>query len=313
MKLLTPLLVAAAATALAPLFVSSSAGAAEHVAAAPSAAGATSELDANQIVDKNVAARGGLEAWRRIDTMVWVGHLQSVSAMDAGVHFVMKMKRPNQMRFEVSSETEKSVRVFDGNDGWKAQPPRSNKPPLMAYTPDEVRFARDAPGLDGWLIDHEAKGVGVALDGIDEVDGHKAYRLAISLPSGTVRHDWVDAKTFLELKYDREVRVAGGKPARLEVFYRNYQMVDRLMIPMSIETGSAPGRAVDTMVIDRVLLNTPLEPATFARPAALGRTVAADPASKALSLHNNLPSSRQRLPAPGRTGATPTVDSATPQ
>jgi len=82
---------------------------------------------------------------------------------------------------------------------------------------------------------------------------------------------------------------------------------------MSIETGSAPGRAVDTMVIDRVLLNTPLEPATFARPAALGRTVAADPASKALSLHNNLPSSRQRLPAPGRTGATPTVDSATPQ
>ncbi len=30
-------------------------------------------LTAAQIVEKNVAARGGLDAWRKIQTMAWVG------------------------------------------------------------------------------------------------------------------------------------------------------------------------------------------------------------------------------------------------
>jgi len=34
-------------------------------------------LTAQRSSRKNVAARGGLEAWRKIQTMVWIGHIET--------------------------------------------------------------------------------------------------------------------------------------------------------------------------------------------------------------------------------------------
>ena len=38
------------------------------------------KLSADEIVEKNAAARGGLDAWRQVRTMVWVGHIESAHA-----------------------------------------------------------------------------------------------------------------------------------------------------------------------------------------------------------------------------------------
>ena len=40
----------------------------------------TPELSAAQIVEKNIAVRGGLEAWHNIQTMVWIGHIETANA-----------------------------------------------------------------------------------------------------------------------------------------------------------------------------------------------------------------------------------------
>src|ERR1700757_5196372 len=54
------------------------------------------ELTAEQIVQKNVDARGGLEAWRKIQTMVWVGHMERAGGPMASMSFVLQQKRPNK-------------------------------------------------------------------------------------------------------------------------------------------------------------------------------------------------------------------------
>jgi hypothetical protein len=233
-------------------------------------AGAAPRLDVSQVLEKNLAARGGLEAWRKVKTMVWIGHLRSGSSPEL-VPFVLQMKRPDKTRFEVTIDNEKSIRAFDGKDGWKLRPPRTGKADLVPFTPEEVRFAHDAPGIDGPLIDHEAKGIGVELDGTEEVDGHKAYRLTVKLPSGTTRHVWIDAATFLEIRYDREARGPTGQPGIVLVNYRDYRTIDGLQIPMTIDTGSADGRPRDRMAIDRVLLNPPLAESEFSWPRGFAR------------------------------------------
>ena len=48
----------------------------------------TPELTAGQIVEKNMAARGGAEAWHKVETMVWVGHIEGANAPDPGLPFV---------------------------------------------------------------------------------------------------------------------------------------------------------------------------------------------------------------------------------
>jgi hypothetical protein len=221
---------------------------------------------ASRIAEENVAARGGLEAWRKVQTMVWIGHIESGSAPDSLVTFVMQMKRPDKMRFEVTADNEKSIRAFDGSEGWKVRPPHGGKPGLLPFSPEEVHFAHDSPGIDGPLIDHEIKGIGIELEGTDQIEGRKAYRLAVRLPTGSTRRVWIDTETHLEVKYDRESHDAAGQVRTVSVFYRNYKTVEGLKIPMAIETGTGSGSGIERLVLDRVLLNPPLDDAQFGKP-----------------------------------------------
>lgn len=232
---------------------------------------AASELTAAQIIEKNAAARGGLDAWRKIQTMVWVGHIESTNAPAPSLPFVLELKRPNKTRFEISAQMQTSVRMFDGIQGWKLRPAPNGKPELQPYTPDDLNFARDGQGIDGPLMDYAAKGNVVTLDGIDEIEGHKAYRLNVKLPSGHRHQVWIDAQNFLDIKYDRESHSVSGQSGMVQVFYRNYKTVEGLQIPLTIES-RAMSRTSDKMVIDRVVLNQPLDDHRFTRPNVTGRS-----------------------------------------
>ncbi|KFX29750.1 hypothetical protein [Ralstonia solanacearum] len=217
-----------------------------------------------QIVEKNAAARGGADAWRKIDSMIWVGHVDSANAP---AHFVLAMKRPNKTRFEIVSMNRMALRVYDGTQGWKLRPMRHGEGPnVLPYTPEELKYAHEEQVIDGLLLDHAAKGVAIAVEGTDEVEGRKAYRLNVRLPSGAMRHVWVDAETFLEVKSEREARGALGQPVKVAVYYRNYQAVESIKLPLLIESNGGPGQASDKLVIDKVQFNPKLDDSLFARP-----------------------------------------------
>jgi len=241
------------------------AGLACAVAAVCAAPTAPSALTAEQIVDRNAVARGGLEAWRKVRTMVWTGRIEAATASAPASEFLLEFKRPNKNRFEIDVDHEKSLRVFDGTRGWKKG---YGTPALRPYSPLEVRSAHEAQGIDGLLIDHEAKGVKVALDGTDEVGGHNAYRLDVTLPSGSKRRVWVDANTFLELRYDRPMRTRAGRDGTVSVYYRSYRTVEGLQVPQIIEASMADGRGAWKWVIDEVTLNSSLSDAHFEKPQA---------------------------------------------
>lgn len=225
-----------------------------------------SGLTAAQIVEKNIAARGGLETWRKIQTMVWFGHIESARSPASGLPFVLEMKRPDKTRFEIKTQDQMAVRVFDGSRGWKWRSARGGRPEVQPYTAAELNFARDAPGLDGPLMDYQAKGVAVTLDGIDKVEEHETYRLNIRLASGVSHHIWIDAESFLDIKYDRESSNAFGQSGTVVVYLRDYRTIDGLQVPFTIESGSDTSKSTDKMVIDKVSLNPPLADRIFAKP-----------------------------------------------
>ncbi|CAB3809123.1 hypothetical protein LMG28138_06083 [Pararobbsia alpina] len=203
--------------------------------------------------------------------MVWVGHVDSQNAAAPNLPFTLALKRPDRTRFEITALNQVIVRVFDGKEGWKLRPSSGAGPDLRGFTADEVKFARDEQVIDGPLLDHAAKGIAVALEGVDRVDGHDAYRLFVHLSSGAARHVWVDTQSFLDIKYDRPVRSASGQLTTIEVMYRDFKDVDGLKIPFVIESG-APG--VDKrgrLVIEKISLNPPLDDLMFAKPVVPGR------------------------------------------
>jgi hypothetical protein len=236
--------------------------------AAPASVAEPPALTARQIVAKNVKARGGLDAWRKVNTMVSIGHLETGNPSAPRVPFVLQQSRPNKTHFEVHVHEKTSVRVFNGVEGWKLRPTRGGGSEPLAYTVAEIEAARDAPGMDGPLIDYQAKGIAIDYDGTDEVAGKKAYRLLVKWPSGTIRRWWVDAASFLDVKYERGSHTPTGQVATVTVSFANYKSTDGLQIPLSIVTGQENGKEKESMMIEQIFLNRPISDKVFSQPHA---------------------------------------------
>lgn len=264
-------------------------------------------LSAAEILAKNEAARGGLQAWRNVQTMMWFGHIESTHATVPGMLFMLAQKRPNKTRFEINAMGDKTVRVFDGTQGWRLHPAHGG-PEVQPYSIDEVRFAQGAPGLDGPLIDSAAKGSSVTLEGVDEVEKHRAYHLRVQTGAGETQHVWVDAQTFLEIRYDRTVGGRGGPGRTVSVMYRNYKATDGLQVPTIIETGVGSGGTPDRMVIERVAVNPPIDDRIFKEPGSTqqARSQSQFPLHRSMRQNHTFP-----LPAPDAVG--PNAGASTPQ
>src|ERR1700751_1916368 len=163
---------------------------------------AVPSLTAAEIVDKHVAARGGLQAWRAVQALAVDGKLEagsgdslarSMRAARAGrgsdlrkaqaeatavekadsdkqveLPFRMEMKRPNKSRVEIEFAGKTAVQVYDGQNGWKLRP-FLNRNDVEAFTAEEAKSEAQKPPLDGPLIDYAAKGTKVELEKIEPV------------------------------------------------------------------------------------------------------------------------------------------------
>lgn len=229
-------------------------------------AASAAAMTAAQIVEKNASARGGVSDWEKIQTMAWVGHIETTKAPGRILPFLLEQKRPNSTRFEVAVENQKSIRAYDGSEGWKLRPTGTGKPQLEPYSADELNFARDAQAILGPLMDDVAQGGAVTLAGTEVLDGRRAYTLDVHLPAGAKHRIWVDADSFLEVKYEREFRNSLGQIATTAVYYRDYRSFEGLQMPVVIESASAPDNGAGKMVIERIAVNPPLDERAFAKP-----------------------------------------------
>ncbi|HYL13128.1 MAG TPA: hypothetical protein VEV41_08835 [Terriglobales bacterium] len=260
-------------------------------------------LTAAQIGEKNVAARGGLQAWRAVQTMSWTGKMDvgtgdSVErsrrqaerkrerpiAIEVGENkdaaakpgeagkqvqlpFVLEMKRPGKSRVEIEFAGKTAVQVYDGTNGWKVRP-FLNRNDVQPFTPDEAKAQASNGELDGPLVDYVAKGTKVELEGMEKVEGRDAYKLKLTTKAGNVRHVWIDAQNFLDVKLEGTPRRMDGRIRTVWVYQRDFRPVQGLMVPFTLETAVDGYRETHKMVIEKVTVNPKLDDALFAKPKA---------------------------------------------
>jgi hypothetical protein len=262
-----------------------------------------SNLSASAIVEKNVAARGGLQAWRAVQTMSMAGKMgaggnqratlpvppqqhgpmpaikslpQQRPVDEVQLPFLMELARPRKMRLELQFNGQTAIQVFDGANGWKVRP-YLNRREVESYTPDEMKVASKQSDLDGPLVDYAAKGTKVELAGMEKVEDRDTYKLKMTMKDGNAMNVWIDAKTFLETKIEGQPRRLDGVYHPVEIYYRDYRPVDGLQIPFVLETKvlpvSQPGQKYVTpavpsekTIFEKVVVNPKLDPAHFSKP-----------------------------------------------
>jgi outer membrane lipoprotein-sorting protein len=226
-------------------------------------------MTADEIIEKNIAARGGLKAWRDIQTITMTGRMDAGSTKNVQLPFVLKLKRPQMSRFELEFAGKTALQVYNGTNGWKVRP-YLGRLEVEPFTQQELEIASEQEQFDGFLIDRAAKGIKAEFEGVEPVEGHNAYKLKLTMKNGQVRHLWVDAKTFLEVKVEVVPRTLDGKLHNVNVYYRNYAPVGGLMFPRVLETmveNVKPSRKIN---IDKIELNAKLEGSVFAKPDISG-------------------------------------------
>lgn len=233
------------------------------LAAACAAAVPAGAQTAEEIVAKNVEARGGAAGWRAVTSMRATGRMEVGQGLS--VPFRLELKRPRKMRLELDFDGRTAVQTFDGAAGWKLLPylGRDAAEPLSG---PELAAAAGQAELDGPLVDYQPKGHRVELVGREAVNDRDAYRLKVTLKTGAVREVYLDAETFLEAKVAATQRVRGEEKA-LGTLLRDYHRVAGLAIPYVLESRVEGAPASHTLTIAAVELNVALPDARFGRPA----------------------------------------------
>jgi hypothetical protein len=115
------------------------------------------------------------------------------------------------------------------------------------------------------LVDYKEKGHTVELIGKEDMEGTPVYKLKLTLKNGDVRNIYIDAENYLELKLTSKRKTPGGE-VDVDQFLGNYKSVNGMMFAFSIDN-KVNGQSVNTITIDKIELDSPIDEALFKMPA----------------------------------------------
>jgi photosystem II stability/assembly factor-like uncharacterized protein len=230
-------------------------------------AGTAYPLTVDEIVAKNVEARGGAARLAAIQSLRLTGR-----AVFGGGSFKMEaewgqlVKRPGMIREETTLQGLTAVEAWDGHEGWTVDPFEGRRDPQRESADDSKSLAREAD-IDGPLVNWREKGHRVEYLGTEDVDGTPAHKLRVTLKDGDVQYVYLDPDVWLEIRVVTESHIRGAERVT-ETDLGSYEQVNGVWIPFSIESGRKGEPRGQHITIERAEANVAADDALFQFPKA---------------------------------------------
>jgi outer membrane lipoprotein-sorting protein len=219
---------------------------------------------ADEIIAKNIQARGGLDKLKSVQTIKATATMAMGPGMEAPGMLIQK--RGNLARLEFTVQGLTAVQAYDGKNAWQIMPFTGKKDPEL-MSADEAKEVEEMADVDGPLVDYKSKGHQVELLGKEKVEGTDAYKLKVSLKNGDVLTVYIDADSFLTIKEETKRTVRGTEQV-VESAIGDYKEVEGLVIPFAIESGVKGSQEREKLTISKIELNVPVDDSIFKMPAA---------------------------------------------
>jgi hypothetical protein len=229
---------------------------------------------ADEIVAKVLAARGGLEKAKAVQTERITGTIYFNPELYGP--FVAEFKRPGKMHNEVTIQNKTVVRSFNGKDtGWVINP-FVGKVVAESMSAEDIKDAVNEADFDGPLVDAKAKGNTIELTGTEKVEGRDAYVLKVTHKDGQVSSYSFDTKTFLLVKWSGADSVNGEAVTR-ETLFHDYRDVGGLKFAFELVSNTPGADVTQRIVVEKIELDPPIDEARFGKPPAPPSSPAAVP------------------------------------
>ncbi|UXI68043.1 hypothetical protein [Tahibacter amnicola] len=231
------------------------------------AAGSAQAISVDELVAKNIEARGGLAKIQAIQSLRLTGRTQfSGGGFSVELGFLQLQKRGDKFRAENSLQGLTAVSAYDGKDAWQIQPFQGRKDPEKLSADQAKSFAQQAD-IDGPLVDWRGKGHKVEYLGLEDVDGTPAHKLKVARADGDTQFIYLDPDYFLEIRVST-ISVVRGVENEQENDLGNYEAVNGVFVPFSIESGPKGQPKGQKLTIEKAEANVEIDDAVFSLPAA---------------------------------------------
>jgi hypothetical protein len=212
---------------------------------------AASTMTAEQLVAKNLEARGGADKLRAIKSMHTVGKVRVGGGLDAKVE---SWATAGSFRGEFSMQGMTAVQAWDGQQAWTISPFGGRREP-QKITADDAKDLIEHADIAGPLVDYKDKGNTIEYLGTEDIDGTDAHKLRVTLKNGDSQILFIDPDAFLEIRVVNH-RMVRGQEEVSTIDLGEYEKVDGVYFPF--EAGNRH--------LEKVELNPAVDPKMFGFP-----------------------------------------------
>jgi hypothetical protein len=219
---------------------------------------------AEELINKNLEAKGGLAAIKAITSLRMMGRLQQGTFV---LPTEQDAKAPDKLRQTFTLQGMTDIECFDGTTAWHINPFQGRRDPELMGEDDQRDISEQAD-FYGPLVDYQSKGNHIEYLGKYMLDGDDTYRLKVTLKNGDIVYYYLDPDTYIEVRTEKQMFVRGAVHETVNDL-GSYKKVAGVYFPFSVDSWPKNDPSQKQQVTyDKIEANVTLEDSTFRMPAA---------------------------------------------
>lgn len=219
---------------------------------------AASAQTADEIVQKYATAMGGLDAFKKVQTVKITG---SVAIQGNDFPVTVQMINGRAFRLDVDVMGQSVVNSVKDGKGWKLNPFGGIETPTDMEGAELLDIKSQA-NLCGSLMDYKALGHSIALEGQEDVQGVKTYKIKLTAKEdGRVSYYYISSVDYTLLKSSGK-REMQGSEVEMETFLSNLKEFGGLKFAMTKDQ-KMNGQVIQSISYSNIELNVKIEETAF--------------------------------------------------
>ena len=207
-----------------------------------------------EILAKNIEARGGIKQLSKIKTLKYSGTFKETGL---NADLTLFFKNPNKLLFDLKMGDVKAKIGYDGRTLWKQFPGRAPRP--MPKNSDKLIIAYAEH--HEFLFTHRKKGYELELAGEENFEGTDVFKIKVIPEDNDQIYLLIDREKYIVVSCFLE-SPQGDKDV---FFLRDFKDTDGILLPHTIKARKTNGE-ITNLTFDRIEANVEIDDSLFRLP-----------------------------------------------
>jgi len=213
---------------------------------------------ADDVIQKYSKAMGGLDGFNAIKTMKTTG---TITTQGVDLALTSQIINGKAVRSDVQAMGQSVINSYKDGKGWKINP-FAGVTTITDMTPEELIDFKSQSMIANQLMDYKARGHKVELQGQEDVEGVKTYKIKLTNKDDNKVTTYFISVTNNTIVKSVSTRQLQGQDIEIETFYSDIKDFNGLKFPM-VRTQKMQGQVFQEIKIATIEFNVPIDEKIF--------------------------------------------------